>query len=123
MEAGALDVSVVPALMKKGRAGHLITIMSAPDLVARLTEHLLRHSTTLGVRMTGAQRVTAERRIIEVQTPLGSANVKVKELDGKAVDVSPEYEDCRRISRQTGRDLREVMRMVAEAARKDLGLA
>jgi uncharacterized protein (DUF111 family) len=49
--------------------------------------------------------------------------VKVKELDGKAVDVSPEYEDCRRISRQTGRDLREVMRMVAEAARKDLGLA
>jgi uncharacterized protein (DUF111 family) len=73
--------------------------------------------------MTGAQRVTAERRIIEVQTPLGSANVKVKELDGKAVDVSPEYEDCRRISRQTGRDLREVMRMVAEAARKDLGLA
>src|SRR6202048_2135480 len=63
MEAGALDVSVTPALMKKGRAGHLITVMSAPDLVARLTEHLLHHSTTLGVRMTTAQRVTAQRRI------------------------------------------------------------
>jgi len=123
MEAGALDVSVTPALMKKGRAGHLITVMSAPELAARLTEHLLHHSTTLGVRMTTAQRVMAQRRIIEVQTPLGSARVKVKELGGKAVDVSPEYEDCRRISRATGRDLREVIRLFADAARKELGLA
>ena len=123
MEAGALDVSVSPVLMKKGRAGNLITVMSAPELVARLTEHLLEHSTTLGVRMTNAQRVTAQRRIIEVQTPLGSARVKVKELGGKAVDVAPEYEDCRLISRQTGRDLREVMRLVADAGRKELGLA
>jgi uncharacterized protein (TIGR00299 family) protein len=123
MEMGALDVSVTPALMKKGRPGHLITIMSAPELVARLTEHLLRHSTTLGVRMTTAERVTAQRRIVEVQTSLGKAHVKVKELSGRAIDVSPEYEDCRRISRQTGRNLRDVMRVVAEAARKELGLA
>lgn len=121
-EAGALDVSVTPALMKKGRAGNLITVMSAPELVAQLTEHLLHHSTTLGVRMTTAQRVMAGRRIIEVQTPLGTARVKVKELGGKAVDVAPEYEDCRRISRQTKRDLREVMRLVADAARKELDL-
>ena len=38
------------------------------------------------------------------------------------VDVAPEYEDCRRISRDTGVDLREVMRVVAEAARRELGL-
>lgn len=123
MEAGALDVTVTPALMKKGRSGHLITVMSAPELVARLTEHLLEHSSTLGVRMTIAQRVMAQRRSIEVQTSLGSARVKVKELGGKAVDVAPEYEDCRRISRATGRDLREVMRLFADAARKELGLA
>ncbi|MDQ2923415.1 MAG: nickel pincer cofactor biosynthesis protein LarC [Candidatus Dormibacteraeota bacterium] len=122
MEAGALDVSVTPALMKKGRAGHLITIMSSPELVARLTEYLLLHSTTLGVRMTTAQRVTAQRSVIEVITPLGTARVKVKELGGKAVDVAPEYDDCRRISRETNRDLRDVMRLVADAARKELDL-
>jgi uncharacterized protein (TIGR00299 family) protein len=122
METGALDVSITPALMKKGRAGHLITIMSTPELVARLTEQLLQHSTTLGVRTTTAQRVMAARRIIEVETPFGTAQVKVKELGGKAVDVAPEYEDCRRISRLTGTDLREVMRVVADAARKELDL-
>jgi uncharacterized protein (DUF111 family) len=64
----------------------------------------------------------AARRIIEVETPFGTAHVKVKELGGKAVDVAPEYEDCRRISRLTGTDLREVMRVVADAARKELDL-
>ena len=122
MAAGALDVTVVPALMKKGRAGHLVTVMSPSELVARLTEHVLRHSTTLGVRLTPVDRVIAARRTIEVTTPLGTAHVKVKELAGRAVDVSPEYEDCRRIARETGRDLREVMRVVADAARHELGL-
>jgi pyridinium-3,5-bisthiocarboxylic acid mononucleotide nickel chelatase len=122
MAAGALDVSVTPALMKKGRAGHLISVMSPPELVARLADHLIRHSTTLGVRITTAQRVTAQRRMIEVRTSLGTARVKVKELGGKPIDVAPEYEDCRRISRQTGADLREVMRIFADAARKELDL-
>jgi len=122
MEAGALDVSVTPALMKKGRPGHLITVMAPPELVALLADHLVRHSTTLGVRITTAQRVMAERRIIEVTTPLGTARVKVKELGGKPIDIAPEYEDCRRISRASGVDLREVMRLFSEAARKELNL-
>ncbi|TAN31574.1 nickel pincer cofactor biosynthesis protein LarC [bacterium] len=122
MAAGALDVSTTPTLMKKGRPGHLISVMSPPELAARLSDHLLRHSTTMGVRMTVAQRVIAQRTIIEVQTELGRARVKVKELGGRPVDAAPEYEDCRRISRETGRDLREVMRLVAEAARRELGL-
>jgi uncharacterized protein (DUF111 family) len=109
--------------MKKGRSGHLVTVMSPPDLVARLTDHLLRYSTTLGVRMTTMRRVLAQRRILEVKTPLGTARVKVKELGGEPVDVSPEYEDCRRIARETGQDLRRVIRVVADAARNELGLA
>jgi uncharacterized protein (TIGR00299 family) protein len=122
MALGALDVSVLPVVMKKGRAGHLLAIMAAPDMVAQLTEHVLRHSTTLGVRLTKADRVIAERRVIEVRTAFGVARAKVKELGGKAVDVAPEYEDCRRLARESGRDLRDVMRAVTEAARRELGL-
>jgi uncharacterized protein (DUF111 family) len=122
IEAGALDVTVTPTLMKKGRPGHILAVLSPPELAAQLADHLLRHSTTLGVRMTGARRVTADRRVVEIQTRLGAARVKVKELGGKPVDLSPEFEDCRRISRQTGVDLRVVMRVVSEAAREELGL-
>ncbi len=122
MALGALDVSVLPAVMKKGRPGHVVSVVVAPDTVALLTDHIIRHSTTLGVRLTKADRVIANRRMIEVQTRFGAAHVKVKELGGKAVDVAPEYEDCRRLARETGRDLASVMRAVDQAARNQLGL-
>jgi uncharacterized protein (TIGR00299 family) protein len=122
MAEGAIDVTVTSALMKKGRLGHIVGVMARPSDVARLTDHLLRHSTTLGVRLSPLHRVIAERRIIEVETELGKARIKVKELDGKAVDASPEYEDCRRLAKASGRDLRDVMRLVEDAARKQLGL-
>ncbi len=121
-ELGALDVSVLPAMMKKGRPGHVLAVMATPDTAALLTDHVLRHSTTLGVRLTNADRVIAQRRMIEVNTEFGVARAKVKEIGGKAVDVAPEYEDCRRLARESGRDLSTVMRAVTTAARRELGL-
>ena len=117
MQAGALDVSVAPALMKKGRPGHLVTVIAARDRATGLTDLLLRGSSTLGVRITETRRVIAERQVVEVATELGPARVKVKYLDGKAIEWAPEYEDARRLARESGRELREVIRLVAEAAR------
>jgi uncharacterized protein (DUF111 family) len=122
MAMGALDVSVLPAVMKKGRPGYVLAVMAAPDTAALLTDHVLRHSTTLGVRLTNADRVIAQRRMIEVKTEFGVARAKVKEIGGWAIDVAPEYEDCRRLARESGRDLSVVMRAVTTAARKELGL-
>jgi pyridinium-3,5-bisthiocarboxylic acid mononucleotide nickel chelatase len=119
MAAGALDVSVLPALMKKGRPGHLLTVLADPHWSRDLAELVLRSSTTLGVRLTPATRLVAGRRFIEVETGSGRVRVKVKELDGRPVDVAPEYEDCRRL----GGDLAAVMRRAGEAARKELGLS
>jgi uncharacterized protein (TIGR00299 family) protein len=123
MASGALDVTVTPALMKKGRLGHVVAVMARPDMVASLTEQLLTQSSTLGVRLTPVRRVLAGRRSVEVSTELGTARVKLKELGGKVIDVAPEYEDCRRLAREHGRNLRDVMRMVADAARRELGLS
>jgi pyridinium-3,5-bisthiocarboxylic acid mononucleotide nickel chelatase len=119
MAAGALDVSVLPALMKKGRPGHLLTVLADPQRSRDLAGLVLRGSTTLGVRLTPATRLVAGRRFIEVETGSGRVRVKVKVLDGRPVDVAPEYEDCRRL----GGDLAVVMRRAAEAARKELGIS
>jgi pyridinium-3,5-bisthiocarboxylic acid mononucleotide nickel chelatase len=119
MTAGALDVSVLPVLMKKGRPGHLLSVLADPRRSRDLAELVLRRSTTLGVRTSPATRLVAGRRVIEVETGSGRVRVKVKELDGRPVDVAPEYEDCRRL----GGDLATVMRRAAEAARRELGLS
>ena len=123
MAAGALDVTVTPALMKKGRLGQVVSVMVDAQHVAILSEKLLRDSSSLGVRLNPVKRVLAGRRVQEVKTSIGVARVKIKELGGKAVDVAPEYEDCRKLARESGRTLRDVMRIVAEEAREQLGLA
>ncbi|HLQ60659.1 MAG TPA: nickel pincer cofactor biosynthesis protein LarC [Candidatus Acidoferrales bacterium] len=122
LAAGALDVSVTPLLMKKGRLGHLLSVLCEPERAPELARRVLESSTTLGVRVTRAARVLAGRRLLEVETPLGRARVKVKEVGGAAVDVAPEFEDVRRLAAASGQDLTRVQRLVAEAARRQLGL-
>ena len=115
--AGALDVSLTPIVMKKGRAGHRLTVVCANPDGGALARRILGSSTALGVRMHRAGRMLAGRRFVDVATPYGTISVKVKLLDGRAVDFAPEYEDCRRAAADTGADLRDVIRAAAEAAR------
>jgi len=50
--------------------------------------------------------------------PPAPAGDEGKILGGKAVEWAPEYEDARRLAKESGRELREVIRLVAEAARR-----
>ncbi|MGH7921323.1 MAG: LarC family nickel insertion protein [Candidatus Dormibacteraceae bacterium] len=118
LAAGALDVTTAPILMKKGRLGHQLTVLSAPDSTAALVDRVLRGSSSLGVRVQRADRVVAGRQLLTVPVAGGTVRVKVKLLDGRPVDVAPEYEDCRAL----GGDVRETMRRAATAARTELGL-
>jgi pyridinium-3,5-bisthiocarboxylic acid mononucleotide nickel chelatase len=114
---GALDVSYAPLQMKKQRPGTLLLVVARPDAVDRLTGLILRESGTLGVRVRRTERVKADRREEEVETPLGHARVKLKLIGGRVVAVSPEYDDCRALAERTGLPIEVVMERVAAAAR------
>lgn len=122
MAAGALDVSVTPALMKKGRPGHLLAVICDPSRAAALAQLVLRGSSSFGLRLARSGRVMAARRTIDIESGFGRVRVKVKELDGGAVDAVPEYEDCRRAARESGVETSRVMAAAAAAARRELGL-
>ncbi len=49
-KAGALDVSVAPVVMKKGRSGHLLSAICKPADRVALQELILAHTSALGVR-------------------------------------------------------------------------
>lgn len=102
MDAGALDCYVTPILMKKGRPAQLITVLSAPILETALSELLLRHSSTFGLRRIELSRVCLERELITVKTEFGDIRVKVGYLNGERIKASPEFEDCRVAAEQTG---------------------
>ncbi len=112
--AGALDVFFTPIQMKKNRPAVMLSVISPLDREREMASMVLRETTTLGVRISRTGRVTAERRVETVDTPLGPIRVKVKSFEGK-VSCSPEYEDCARIARERGLSFLEVMRVAVES--------
>ncbi len=107
--AGALDVWFIPVQMKKNRPGVLLSALARPEQAGVLAQVILRETPTLGLRMSLVERVVAERRAREVETPWGKVRVKEKWLAGERVAVSPEYEDCARIAREQGIPLQQIL--------------
>ncbi|HPS58691.1 MAG TPA: nickel pincer cofactor biosynthesis protein LarC [Spirochaetota bacterium] len=93
---GAIDMTVIPALMKKNRPGHILKVLTAPENREALMSEIFRETTSSGIRYREISRVILERKNIEVDTEFGPVRVKVHEYNGETVTVSPEYEDCRR---------------------------
>jgi hypothetical protein len=99
-EAGALDVHVAPVQMKKGRSGHLVTILARPDRFDAITRAALAETTTLGLRYRREGRVELDRGVERVTTPFGPIRVKTGRLDGVELHAWPEYEDCAAAARK-----------------------
>lgn len=107
LAAGALDVYTLPAGMKKGRPGILLTCMCRADQREALLTLLFRHTTTLGVRESTSNRCTLTRSVATVQTKYGP--VRVKTAKGwRVCRQKPEYEDMAAIARAQGVSLQQV---------------
>ena len=119
-EAGARDVWLTPIQMKKNRPGTMISALAPLHMESALAGLLLRESSTLGVRVRPVARYEADREVVSVETSLGPMAVKVKRLDGAAVAVSPEYDDCSRVAKEKGLPVQEVHRTVQEQAARHL---
>ncbi|MFQ5912072.1 MAG: nickel pincer cofactor biosynthesis protein LarC [Nitrospinota bacterium] len=117
---GALDVYWTPVGMKKSRPGILLSVLCRPEAKRRLTETVLRETTTLGVRWAWMDRLTVPRRELTVHTPYGPLKVKASLADGPNPGISPEYEECRRVARERGIPLWRVYQEALLAAREAL---
>lgn len=95
LRAGARDVFVTPIVGKKGRPGHLLTVLCEEQRVPELTPLIFRDTTTLGFRMRVEQRVCLHRTWKNVETPWGTVRVKIGSLNGGVTNAAPEFEDCR----------------------------
>jgi uncharacterized protein (DUF111 family) len=121
--AGALDVTVTPVLMKKNRPGHLFTVLCNREKTDSLCNFLLRETTSLGVRVREERRQCLQREFATVSTKWGDVHVKLAYLDGKLINSSPEFEDCRRIAEHYKIPLKIVMQEVVRLYRQEQAAA
>jgi uncharacterized protein (DUF111 family) len=116
LAAGALDVSLQHVQTKKNRPGFLVRVC-APAPQRALAQPLLDPPAQSAGRL-GSARAPAESR--RIATPFGRISVKLARRPGGRLDVSAEYDECRRAALRTGAPLREVVRVVEESARARL---
>jgi uncharacterized protein (DUF111 family) len=83
-----------------------------------MAECLMRETTTIGLRWRIDRRLKASRQTRRVETTYGPIRCKVAEVDGRIVNVSPEYDDCRRAAEEINVPLKDVMGAARAAARK-----
>jgi len=115
--AGALDVYLTQVLMKKGRPAVLLTVVCEPEMEGAMADIVLAETSTLGVRISGADRICLQREFRYAETPYGTVKVKIGRRGDRILTVSPEYADCRRIAEERGVPLKEVYRAAAAAVR------
>lgn len=119
LAAGALDVYFTPIQMKKDRPAVQLTVLAPVEATRALSEIILRETSTLGVRVTTADRLKARRWTTMARTPWGEVRIKVKEFDGRARGA-PEYDDCRAVAHAAGVPVARVYEAAMAAAAEEL---
>ena len=94
-QAGALDVTLTPLLMKKQRPGYQLTVLAKKEKTNNLIRTIFAETTTFGIRIREEKRIVLERRIRKIKTRYGEIRCKVGYYQEEVMSISPEYEDCK----------------------------
>ena len=108
LAAGALDVYSVPGTMKKGRPGHVLTVLCEADREGELARAVLEQTTTIGLRVRRCGKYFLNPGTKTVETPWGPAQVKTAQGFGVS-KATPEYEPAAALARASGLPIQTVL--------------
>lgn len=92
LSGGALDVYTIPITMKKGRPAYMLCVICGRDDAEKLAHLILKHTSTLGVRIGFSERLVMERHT--ETRPVFGGNVRLKRAALGDIERSKlEYDD------------------------------
>ena len=105
---GALDVFLTPIVMKKGRPGVNLSVLTPADRESGIRDILFNNSTTIGYRKYNVVRNMLRRDSEKVETKFGVINVKNSYYKDKKVKSKAEYEDCKQLAQEKNVSISEI---------------
>lgn len=111
-EKGALDVFLTPVIMKKSRPAVKIGIICEEADRHAMEEVLWLRTTTFGLRATRISKAMLRREFNAVQTKYGEVRMKTAYYRGRKIKSKPEYEDCKKLAREKGVGVREILESI-----------
>ena len=114
--AGALDVTLVQTIMKKGRPGVRVEVLCAIGDAERLESLLLTESSSIGVRRIVVSRRSLPRRAYTVTVEGHAVRLKEVVLPDGSVRVKPEWDDVHAAAGALGRTASEISELARRLA-------
>jgi uncharacterized protein (TIGR00299 family) protein len=115
LKLGALDVMLTPVIMKKGRPGTLLTVLTDEAQLPALERLILSETSTLGLRIHREHRSCLDRTFATVTTPYGPIRIKIGSLRGDTLNAAPEFEDCRTAAAHHNVPVKQVLQAATAA--------
>lgn len=113
-EAGARDVNYMPVYMKKNRPAYQLNVICDEEKISLLEQIIFEETTTIGIRRKKMERTVLKRESRELETSLGTAQVKVCRT-GNWERAYPEYEQAAALARENHLPLQEVYRIIEQS--------
>ena len=120
LEMGAKDVWFTSIYMKKNRPGVILSVIIPFGIENKAVDFIISETSTLGIRSSNVARYEAERNICTINTVYGKVNVKLKFKNNKIINISPEYEDCKKLALENDLPLKYIIDKVTRQAESDL---
>lgn len=117
LKSGASDVSITPIIMKKNRQGSLLKVISKKDKRDEIINLIFKETGSLGIRISpNIHRGLAKREFIkktfEINGNIYEVTFKIGYINDEVISSRPEYEDIKKIAKDTGLSLREVKELI-----------
>ena len=117
LDAGASDVSITPIIMKKNRQGSLLKVISKKSNRENILNVIFKETGSLGIRIAPNMHRGIAKREFEIETyeingKTYEVTFKIGYVNGEVISKRPEYEDLKRIAKDSGLALREIKEMI-----------
>ncbi|MGC3975243.1 MAG: nickel pincer cofactor biosynthesis protein LarC [Nitrospira sp.] len=107
--AGAVDATLAPVIMKKGRPGNVLSVLASREHTEAVLAVLFAETTALGVRIREVQRRVLPRRFASVRVNGQDVRMKLADIRPGVSKAAPEYEDCKRVAERSGRPVKDIL--------------
>ena len=111
LRIGIKDVFFTSVIMKKGRPGIQINILTEEKYITKAEQILFTETSTIGIRRYPVERSILKRELITVDTKFGPIEAK-KIYYNNDEKILPEYESCKKIAREQNLPLKEIYREI-----------
>ncbi len=106
-ENNVKDAYYTSIYMKKNRPAVILNVIISKEDVENISTLIFKHSTSLGIRTYNIDRITMDREVVNKETEFGHVRYKISKYND-IEKISIEYEDLKRISKDTELSIRQL---------------